>query len=96
MHKFDQVVNVLLLDTEVYSNTGGQSSKSSQTGSIAKFTASGKTGEKKNLALIAMSYGHCYVAQISLGANPMAAIKAISLAGIPRDLILIPFTSCVV
>ena len=76
----DEDVNILLLDTEVYSNTGGQSSKSSQTGSIAKFTASGKTGEKKNLALIAMSYGHTYVAQISLGANPMAAIKAMKEA----------------
>ena len=76
----DEDVNILLLDTEVYSNTGGQSSKSSQTGSIAKFTASGKTGEKKNLALIAMSYGHTYVAQISLGANPMAAIKALKEA----------------
>ena len=76
----DQDVNILVLDTEVYSNTGGQSSKSSQTGSIAKFTASGKTGEKKNLALIAMSYGHCYVAQISLGANPMKAIQALKEA----------------
>ena len=73
-------VNVLVLDTEVYSNTGGQSSKSSQTGSIAKFTASGKTGAKKNLALIAMSYGHVYVAQIALGANPMVAIKALKEA----------------
>jgi len=72
----DQDVNIMVLDTEVYSNTGGQSSKSSQTGSIAKFTASGKTGEKKNLALIAMSYGHCYVAQVSLGANPAKAIQA--------------------
>ena len=76
----DDDVNVLVLDTEVYSNTGGQSSKSSQTGSIAKFTASGKTGEKKNLALIAMSYGHVYVAQISLGANPMKAIQALKEA----------------
>ena len=76
----DQDVNILVLDTEVYSNTGGQSSKSSQTGSIAKFTASGKEGEKKNLALIAMSYGHCYVAQISLGANPMKAIQALKEA----------------
>ncbi len=76
----DQDVNILVLDTEVYSNTGGQSSKSSQTGSIAKFTASGKTGEKKNLALIAMSYGHCYVAQISLGSNPMKAIQALKEA----------------
>ncbi len=73
-------VNVLVLDTEVYSNTGGQSSKSSQTGSIAKFTASGKEGAKKNLALIAMSYGHVYVAQIALGANPMKAIQALKEA----------------
>jgi pyruvate-ferredoxin/flavodoxin oxidoreductase len=76
----DQDVNILLLDTEVYSNTGGQSSKSSQTGSIAKFTASGKTTAKKNLALIAMSYGNVYVAQIALGANPVAAIKALKEA----------------
>ena len=72
----EEDVNIMVLDTEVYSNTGGQSSKSSQTGSIAKFTASGKTTAKKNLALIAMSYGNVYVAQIALGANPMAAIKA--------------------
>ena len=72
----DDDINVMVLDTEVYSNTGGQSSKSSQTGSIAKFTASGKTQAKKNLALIAMSYGRVYVAQVSLGANPIAAIKA--------------------
>ncbi|MCQ2776537.1 MAG: pyruvate:ferredoxin (flavodoxin) oxidoreductase [Bacilli bacterium] len=76
----EEDVNILLLDTEVYSNTGGQSSKSSQTGSIAKFTASGKTTAKKNLALIAMSYGNVYVAQISLGANPIAAIKAMKEA----------------
>ena len=72
----EEDVNIMVLDTEVYSNTGGQSSKSSQTGSIAKFTASGKTTAKKNLALIAMSYGNVYVAQVALGANPMAAIKA--------------------
>lgn len=69
-------VNIMVLDTEVYSNTGGQSSKSSQMGSIAKFTASGKTSAKKNLALMAMAYGHVYVAQVSLGANPMKAIQA--------------------
>lgn len=69
-------VNILVLDTEIYSNTGGQSSKSSQAASIAKFTAGGKTGAKKDLAQIAMAYGHVYVAQISLGANPMQAIKA--------------------
>ena len=76
----EEDVNILVLDTEVYSNTGGQSSKSSQTGSIAKFTASGKTTAKKNLALMAMTYGNVYVAQISLGANPMAAIKALKEA----------------
>ncbi len=76
----EEDVNILVLDTEVYSNTGGQSSKSSQTGSIAKFTASGKTTAKKNLALIAMSYGNVYVAQIALGANPVAAIKALKEA----------------
>ncbi|MGI6644536.1 MAG: pyruvate:ferredoxin (flavodoxin) oxidoreductase [Bacilli bacterium] len=73
-------VNVLVLDTEVYSNTGGQASKSTQTGAIAKFAASGKTGTKKNLALMAMAYGDVYVAQISLGANPNAAIKALKEA----------------
>ena len=66
----------MVLDTEVYSNTGGQSSKSSQTGSIAQFTASGKKTRKKNLALMAMSYGTVYVAQVALGANPMKAIQA--------------------
>ena len=73
----EEDVNVLVLDTEIYSNTGGQSSKSSQAGSIAKFTASGKKTAKKNLALMAMAYGHVYVAQIALGANPMKAIQAI-------------------
>ncbi|MGN1295754.1 MAG: pyruvate:ferredoxin (flavodoxin) oxidoreductase [Bacilli bacterium] len=73
-------VNILVLDTEVYSNTGGQSSKSSQTGSIAKFTASGKKTAKKFLALMAIQYGHVYVAQISMGANKMQAIKALKEA----------------
>ena len=73
-------VNVLVLDTEVYSNTGGQASKSSQTGSINKFTASGKKEAKKNLALMAMAYKHVYVAQIALGANPAKAIQALKEA----------------
>jgi len=72
----DQNINILVLDTEVYSNTGGQSSKSSQAGSIAKFTASGKAVAKKDLAQIAMAYGHVYVAQVAMGANPMQTIKA--------------------
>lgn len=69
-------VNILVLDTEVYSNTGGQSSKSSKIGSVAKFTASGKQNAKKNLAKIALTYPHVYVAAISLGANMMQTIKA--------------------
>lgn len=69
-------VNILVLDTEVYSNTGGQSSKASQTGSIAKFTAGGKTGKKKDLAAIAMSYGHVYVASIAHGANQAQMVRA--------------------
>jgi pyruvate-ferredoxin/flavodoxin oxidoreductase len=69
-------INILVVDTEVYSNTGGQSSKASQTGSIAKFTASGKDGKKKDLAAIAMSYGHVYVAQVSHGASQAQVLKA--------------------
>ncbi len=73
-------VNVLVLDTEVYSNTGGQSSKSSQRASIAQFAAGGKTVAKKDMASIMMSYGHIYVAGICLGSNPTQAIKALKEA----------------
>lgn len=73
-------VNVLVLDTEVYSNTGGQSSKSSQAASIAKFAAGGKTTAKKDLGQIVMAYGHVYVAQISMGANKAQTLKAIKEA----------------
>ena len=73
-------VNILVLDTEVYSNTGGQSSKSSPTASIAKFTAAGKHGKKKDLAAIAMSYGHVYVAYVSHGASPAQLLKAMKEA----------------
>ena len=76
----NQNVNILVLDTEVYSNTGGQSSKSSQAGSIAKFTAGGKSVAKKDLAQIAMAYGHVYVAQIAMGANTAQTIKALKEA----------------
>lgn len=76
----EEDVNIMVLDTEVYSNTGGQSSKSTQTGAIAKFAAAGKLTAKKNLAMMAMSYGHVYVAQVSLGANPMQALKAMQEA----------------
>ncbi len=69
-------VNVLVLDTEVYSNTGGQSSKSSQRASIAKFAAGGKAMSKKDLGQIVMEYGHCYVASVSMGANQAQTIRA--------------------
>ena len=69
-------VNILVLDSQVYSNTGGQSSKSSPKGSIASFTSFGKNQNKKDLARICMSYPHVYVAQVSMGANPNQVIKA--------------------
>ena len=70
-------VNVLVFDTEVYSNTGGQSSKSTPIGAVAQFAASGKTVTKKNLAQIVMAYGYVYVAQVAMGANPAQTLKAI-------------------
>ena len=73
-------VNILVLDTEVYSNTGGQASKSSPTGAVAKFAAGGKVTKKKDLGKMAMSYGYVYVAQIALGANMNQSVKAIKEA----------------
>jgi len=70
-------VNVLVLDTEVYSNTGGQSSKSTPAGAIAKFAASGKKVRKKDLGMMAMSYGYVYVAQVAMGSNPAQYMKVI-------------------
>ena len=73
-------INILVLDTQIYSNTGGQSSKATPIGSIASFATSGKKTSKKDLARIAMSYPNCYVAQVSLGANPMQVLKALKEA----------------
>ncbi len=73
-------VNILVFDTEVYSNTGGQASKATPTGSVAQFAAAGKVQKKKDLASIAMSYGYVYVAQIAMGADYNQAIKAINEA----------------
>lgn len=73
-------VNVLVFDTEVYSNTGGQSSKATPIGAVAQFAASGKSVTKKNLAQIAIAYGYVYVAQIAMGANPAQTLKAIKEA----------------
>jgi pyruvate-ferredoxin/flavodoxin oxidoreductase len=73
-------INVMVLDTEVYSNTGGQASKATPMGAVAKFAASGKPIGKKDLGLIAMSYGYVYVAKVALGSDPMQVIKAIKEA----------------
>ncbi len=73
-------VNVLVFDTEVYSNTGGQSSKATPIGAVAKFAASGKRVKKKDLAQIAMAYGYIYVAQIAMGANPAQTLQALKEA----------------
>ena len=73
-------INVLVFDTEVYSNTGGQSSKSTPTAAVAKFAASGKRTKKKDLGMMAMSYGYVYVAQVAMGADKNQTIKAITEA----------------
>ncbi|KLU63205.1 pyruvate-flavodoxin oxidoreductase [Peptococcaceae bacterium CEB3] len=89
-------VNVLVLDTEVYSNTGGQSSKATQTAAIAKFAAAGKKIRKKDLGLMAMSYGYVYVAQISMGANMNQALKAIAEAeAYPGPSLIIAYAPCI-
>ena len=89
-------VNILVLDTEVYSNTGGQASKSTRTGAIAKFAAAGKETAKKNLAKMAMSYPHVYVGTISLGANPMQAIRVMKEAeSYDGPSIIIAYAPCI-
>ena len=89
-------INILVMDTEVYSNTGGQQSKSSPIGAISKFAASGKGTAKKDLGMIAMSYGNVYVAQIGLGANPNQAIKALVEAeNYPGPSIVIAYSPCI-
>jgi pyruvate-ferredoxin/flavodoxin oxidoreductase len=69
-------VNILVLDTEVYSNTGGQMSKSTPRGAVAKFAAAGKSSPKKDLAMLAMTYGHVYVAHVAMGANDLQTLRA--------------------
>ena len=89
-------VNILVLDTEVYSNTGGQASKSTRPGAVAKFAASGKVTAKKNLAKMALSYPHVYVGTISLGANPMQAIKVMKEAeSYDGPSIIIAYAPCI-
>ena len=73
-------VNVLVLDTEVYSNTGGQASKATNIGAVAKFASAGKRIKKKDLGMIAKSYGYVYVAQVAMGSNPAQLLKALTEA----------------
>jgi pyruvate-ferredoxin/flavodoxin oxidoreductase len=89
-------VNLLVLDTEVYSNTGGQASKSTPIGAIAKFATSGKETMKKDLGMMAMSYGYVYVAQIAMGANMNQTIKAFREAeSYDGPSIIIAYSHCI-
>ena len=89
-------INVMVFDTEVYSNTGGQSSKSTPTGAITQFAAGGKETKKKDMASIAMSYGYVYVAQISMGADFNQTVKAIAEAeAYPGPSLIIAYAPCI-
>jgi pyruvate-ferredoxin/flavodoxin oxidoreductase len=89
-------INIMVFDTEVYSNTGGQSSKATPTGAIAQFAAGGKDVKKKDLASIAMSYGYVYVAQISMGADFNQCVKAIAEAeAYPGPSLIIAYAPCI-
>jgi len=89
-------VNVLVMDTEVYSNTGGQASKSTPVGAVAKFAASGKRIRKKDLGVMAMSYGYVYVAQVAMGANQAQYLKAIREAeAYPGPSLIIAYSPCI-
>ena len=89
-------INIMVFDTEVYSNTGGQSSKSTPTGAIAKFAAGGKEVKKKDLASIAMSYGYVYVAQIAMGADMNQCVKALAEAeAYPGPSLVIAYAPCI-
>ncbi len=89
-------VNVLVMDTEVYSNTGGQASKATPRGAVAKFAAAGKRSRKKDLGMMAAAYGNVFVGQISLGANPMHAIKTIRKAEAYRGTsLIIAYSHCI-
>ena len=89
-------INVMVFDTEVYSNTGGQASKATKTGAVAQFAAGGKDVKKKDLASIAMSYGYVYVAQISMGADYAQTVKAIAEAeAYPGPSLIIAYAPCI-
>ena len=89
-------INIMVFDTEVYSNTGGQSSKATKTGATAQFAAGGKETKKKDLAGMAMSYGYVYVAQIAMGADPNQTVKAITEAeAYPGPSLIIAYAPCI-
>jgi len=89
-------VNILVLDTEVYSNTGGQCSKSTPRGSTAKFAVAGKPLPKKDLAMIMMTYGNVYVAKVAMGANPNQTVKAFQEAeSYPGCSIILAYSPCI-
>jgi pyruvate-ferredoxin/flavodoxin oxidoreductase len=89
-------VNILVLDTEVYSNTGGQMSKSTPRAAVAKFAASGKPLPKKDLAMLAMTYGNAYVARIGLGANDAQTVKAfLEAESFPGPSLIIAYSPCI-
>jgi len=89
-------VNILVLDTEVYSNTGGQASKATAKGAVAKFATGGKTVAKKDLGVIAMQYGSVYVAQVAMGANEMQTVKAFhEAAAWPGPSLILAYSTCI-
>jgi pyruvate-ferredoxin/flavodoxin oxidoreductase len=89
-------INILVLDTELYSNTGGQSSKATPTGSVVKFAAAGKRTRKKDLGLMAMSYGYVYVASVCMGGNQNQLVKAVTEAeAYPGPSIIIAYATCI-
>jgi pyruvate-ferredoxin/flavodoxin oxidoreductase len=89
-------INIMVFDTEIYSNTGGQSSKATKTGAVAQFAAGGKDTKKKDLASIAMSYGYVYVAQIAMGADYNQTVKAIAEAeAYPGPSLIIAYAPCI-
>jgi len=89
-------VNILVMDTEVYSNTGGQASKSTPVGAVAKFAASGKKIRKKDLGMMAMSYGYVYVAQVAMGSNQTQYLKALREAeAYPGPSLIIAYSPCI-
>jgi pyruvate-ferredoxin/flavodoxin oxidoreductase len=91
-----QNVNLLVLDTEVYSNTGGQASKASPRGAVAKFAARGKPTAKKDLGMLAMAYGNVYVAKVAVGSSDMQTVKALLEAeAYPGPSLVIAYSTCI-